>query len=72
MKPEEIARINALARKAKTPEGLTPAEKEEQGALRRVYIDSFKRSLVSQLDNTYVVEPNGEKHKLQRNENKGD
>ncbi len=72
MKPEEIARINALARKAKTPEGLTPAEKEEQGALRRLYIDSFKRSLVSQLDNTYVVEPNGEKHKLQRNENKGD
>ena len=39
MKPEEIARINALARKAKTPEGLTPAEKEEQGALRRRYID---------------------------------
>ena len=72
MKPEEIARINALARKAKTPEGLTPAEKEEQGAFRRRYIDSFKRSLVSQLDNTYVVEPNGEKHKLQRNENKGD
>ena len=72
MKPEEIARINALARKAKTPEGLTPAEKEEQGALRRRYIDSYKRSLVSQLDNTYVVEPNGEKHKLQRNENKGD
>ena len=56
MKPEEIARINALARKAKTPEGLTPAEKEEQGALRRRYIDSFKRSLVSQLDNTYVVD----------------
>lgn len=72
MKPEEIARINALARKAKTPEGLTPAEKEEQGALRRRDIDSFKRSLVSQLDNTYVVEPNGEKRKLQRNENKGD
>ena len=72
MKPEEIARINALARKAKTPEGLTPAEKEEQGALRRRDIDSFKRSLVSQLDNTYVVEPNGKKHKLQRNENKGD
>lgn len=72
MNPEEIARINALARKAKTPEGLTLAEKEEQGALRRRYIDSFKRSLVNQLDNTYVVEPNGEKRKLQRNENKGD
>ena len=66
MKPEEIARINALARKAKTPEGLTPAEKEEQGALRRRYIDSFKRSLVSQLDNTYVVDEQGNKRKLRR------
>ena len=66
MKPEEIARINALARKAKTPEGLTPAEKEEQGALRRRYIDSFKRSLVSQLDNTYVVDEHGNKRKLRR------
>ena len=72
MDEKKIARINALAKKARTPEGLTPAEKEEQGALRRRYIDSFKRSLVRQLDNTYVVEPNGEKHKLQRNENKGD
>ena len=72
MDEKKIARINQLAAKAKTPEGLTPAEKEEQGALRRRYIDSFKRSLVSQLDHTYVVEPNGEKHKLQRNENKGD
>ena len=72
MDVKKIARINALAKKARTPEGLTPAEKEEQGALRRRYIDSYKRSLVSQLDNTYVVEPNGEKHKLQRNENKGD
>ena len=72
MDEKKIARINALAKKARTPEGLTPAEKEGQGALRRRYIDSFKRSLVSQLDNTYVVEPNGEKHKLQRNEDKGD
>lgn len=72
MKPEEIERINALAKKAKTPEGLTPAEKEEQAALRRRYIDAFKRNLVSQLDNTYVVEPNGEKRKLQRKDNKGE
>lgn len=72
MKPEEIERINALAKKAKTPEGLTPAEQEEQAALRRRYIDSFKRNLVSQLDNTYVLDPDGKKRKLQRKENKGD
>ncbi len=72
MKPEEIERINALAKKAKTPEGLTPTEREEQATLRRRYIDSFKRSLVGQLENTYVVEPNGEKRKLQRKESKGD
>ena len=72
MKPEEIERINALAKKAKTPEGLTPSEREEQATLRRRYIDSFKRSLVGQLENTYVVEPNGEKRKLQRKESKGD
>ena len=35
MDEKKIARINALAKKARTPEGLTPAEKEEQGALRR-------------------------------------
>ena len=32
---EKIERINALARKARTPEGLTQEEKAEQAALRR-------------------------------------
>ena len=53
-------------------QGLTPEEKQEQLALRREYIDSVVGNLARELDNTYVVEPNGEKHKLQRNENKGD
>ena len=30
MEEEKLARINELARKSRTPEGLTPAEKEEQ------------------------------------------
>ena len=38
---EKIARINALAHKAKA-EGLTDEEKEEQAQLRRDYIDSVK------------------------------
>lgn len=62
----DVNRINELARKSKTPEGLTEEEKLEQAKLRREYIDSFKRSLVSQLDNTYIVEEDGTKHKVQK------
>lgn len=60
---EVIARINVLARKAKA-EGLTPEEMVERDKLRRIYIDSVKSSLTSQLDNTYIVEPDGSKRKL--------
>ena len=42
---EQINRINELARKAKTPEGLTEEELKERDILRRAYIDSFKESL---------------------------
>ena len=64
MTQEKIDRINGLARKAKTPEGLTPEESAERDVLRREYIDSFKRSLVGQLDNTYIQYPDGTKKKL--------
>ncbi len=62
---EQIARINELAHKSKA-DGLTEAEKEEQARLRRIYIDSFKESLVGQLENTYIVDENGNKKKVQR------
>ena len=64
MDQKGIDRINELARKAKTPEGLTPEETAERDVLRREYIDSFKRSLVGQLDNTYIQYPDGTKKKL--------
>ncbi len=60
---EVIARINALAKKAKTGT-LTPEELAERDKLRRIYIDSVKSNLVGQLENTYIVEPDGTKHKL--------
>lgn len=66
MTQEKINRINELARKSKTPEGLTEEEKNEQAVLRREYIDSFKASLVGQLENTYIVRPDGKKEKLER------
>ncbi len=62
---EVIARINALARKAKTQE-LTPEELQERDRLRRIYIDSVKANLTGQLENTYVVGPDGKKRKLQK------
>ena len=64
MEQSKIDRINELARKAKTPEGLTPEESAERDVLRREYIDSFQRSLVGQLDNTYIQYPDGPKKKL--------
>ena len=61
---EVIARINALAKKAKE-EGLTPEETAERDKLRRIYIDSVKSNLVGQLENTYIVYPDGTKKKVE-------
>lgn len=63
MEQKKIDRINELARKQKS-EGLTEEEKAEQFALRREYIEAYKKSLISQLDNMYIVEPDGYKHKI--------
>ena len=60
-----IARINELARKAKT-EGLTPEEIAERDKLRRIYIDSVKANLVGQLENTYIVDQKGNKTPLKK------
>ena len=60
---EVIARINELAKKAK--EGaLTAEELAERYKLRRIYIDSVKANLVGQLENTYILQPDGTKKKV--------
>lgn len=58
-----IARINELAKKNKEV-GLTPEETAERDKLRRIYIDSVKANLVGQLENTYIVRPDGSKEKV--------
>ena len=63
---EQIDRINALARKSKTPEGLTEEEREEQKLLRELYVASFRESLVGQLENTYIVDKFGNRRKIER------
>ena len=62
---DTIARINALAKKAKTV-GLTDEELAERDKLRRIYIDSVKANLVGHLDNTYVVDEKGNKRPLKK------
>ena len=63
---KEIDRNNELARKAKTPEGLTAEELAERDVLRRAYIDSMKASLVGQLDHTVIQYPDGSRKPLQK------
>lgn len=69
MEQASIDRINELSRKARTPEGLTEQETAERAALRREYIDSVLGNLQGQLDNTYVMDQQGNKRKLEK---KGD
>ncbi|MCH5320961.1 MAG: DUF896 domain-containing protein [Eubacterium sp.] len=68
MTEEKINRINELVHKSKTV-GLTDEEKAEQAILRREYIDSFKASLIGQLENTYIVDEKGNKKKVKRKTN---
>mgnify|MGYP002748403701 CR=1 FL=1 len=65
MTQEKIARINALAHKAKA-EGLTDEEKEEQALLRREYLDAVRGNLEAQLDNTYLQRPDGTRIRMKK------
>ena len=64
MEQYKIDRLNALARKAKSPEGLTPEELAERDALRKEYIAAVRRNLAAQLDATWVQYPDGTRRKL--------
>lgn len=69
---EKIARINALYHKSKK-EGLTDAEKAEQQALRKAYVDSIRNALRGQLNNIDIenedgsIENLGEKFRNKKN-----
>ena len=61
---EKVERINALAKKSRTPEGLTEAEKAEQAALRAEYIAEFRASFTGILENTVIQYPDGSRQSL--------
>ena len=53
---EMIARINELAAKSKTEEGLTKEEKDEQKKLREQYLQSIRENVRSQLERIEFVD----------------
>ena len=66
MERAKIDRINELARKVKAGQALTPEEISERDSLRREYIAAVRANLEAQLDNTYLVEENGNETPLKR------
>ena len=62
----KIERINFLARKSKS-EGLTDEEKAEQTELRNEYRAYMRNGLMAELENTYIIDENGNKRKLINN-----
>lgn len=60
---KKIDRINELAHKSKN-EGLTEAEKAEQTELRNEYRRAVTGNLAAQLENTYIMTPDGKKRKV--------
>lgn len=56
-------RISELTRISRERE-LTTEEQEERQALRQEYLQSWRESVIGTLDNTYLVDEDGNKTKL--------
>ena len=69
MDPKKIERINTLAHKQKTI-GVSEEEKAEQAQLRKEYVAMWKKSLEAELEHTYIVTPDGKKHKVTKKKEK--
>lgn len=63
MEKAKIDRINELAHAAKE-RALTAEELAERDALRKEYLADIRRDTIAQLENTYIVTPDGKKHPL--------
>ncbi|MFR5969110.1 MAG: DUF896 domain-containing protein [Oscillospiraceae bacterium] len=65
MDKEKMDRISELTRLSRERE-LTPDELTERAALRAEYLQDWRKSTVNVLENTYIVDEKGNKHKLQK------
>ena len=69
MEKTKIDRINELARLAKE-RALSAEELSERDALRKEYIEEFRRATINVLEHTYILTPDGKKHPLPRKDGK--
>ena len=60
-------RISELTRISRQRE-LTAEEQAERQAMREYYLQSWRESVIGTLDNTYLVDENGNKRKLPKKE----
>lgn len=67
MTQEKKDRISELTRISRQRE-LTAEEQAERQALREEYLQSWRESVIGTLDNTYLVDENGNKRKLPKKE----
>ena len=65
MEKSRIERLNELAKKAKV-DTLTSSELTERDQLRKEYIAAFKANLKATLDNTVIVDKNGNRRSLRK------
>lgn len=65
MDKEKMERISELTRLSRERE-LTPDELTERAALRAEYIQDWRKSTINVLENTYIVDEKGNKHKLNK------
>ena len=61
----KLQRINELSRISKERE-LTSAERVEQQVLRKAYVEEWRASVTSVLDNTVVMDGDGNKRPLKK------
>lgn len=65
MEKSRIERLNELARKAKAG-SLTDSELAERDQLRKEYIEAFRANLKATLDNTVIIDPDGNRRSLRK------
>lgn len=65
MEKSRIERLNELAKKAKV-DTLTSSELTERDQLRKEYIAAFKSNLKATLDNTVIIDKNGNRRSLRK------
>ena len=56
MAKKKIDRINELAKKARSSDGLTPEEMTERAKLREEYLNAIRQNFKQTLDNIEIID----------------